>query len=107
MSTFLERFEERRNASMEKTAEEQAVEERIELMSKYAEAADAALYADHGDDYTEDDVVELAQHMINADAEAVENEGHEKTAEEMDAQIDELYGVGRIIGQGIKDELDN
>lgn len=105
MSTFYERFDQLRNANMEKTAEEQEIEARVELMSKYAQAADAHLAQDHGDDYTADDVVELAQYMINADATA--SEGAEKTAsaDDVDSQIDELYGIGRIIGQGMKDEL--
>lgn len=81
--------------SHEKTAEQVAVEERMEVINKYASLADSALAKEYGTDYTEDDVVKLAELMFNHDVEYQEN--MEKVAE--------AYQLGQIIGQGFLDRV--
>jgi len=100
--TILEQYE----AAMEKNAQEA---ETVELLTKYASMADNLLAQEYGDDYSKDDVIELASKLIDADAQAVS--GAEKTASaenEVDQEkVAELYQMGRIIAAGIKDELNN
>lgn len=68
----------------EQIKEAEAVENaRVETLTKYAAAADELLADEFGDDYQEEDVVELAQKMINHDLDAEEAE--EKVAEYVDA----------------------
>lgn len=66
--------------SMVKEAEAQAeVAERVDILSKYASAAEELLQASFPNDYTKEDVIELADRLIAKDA--VETEEAEKTAE--------------------------
>jgi hypothetical protein len=58
----------------EKVAEESGVvNERLEVLEKYAEAADALMADEYGKDYEEADVVKLAEMMIESDMEQEEN----------------------------------
>lgn len=76
-------------ASAPEISEEEAelVAARMEIFSKYASAADDLLAGTHGDDYTAEDVEELATYMINEDLaiEAAEEEAQEKVAEYVEA----------------------
>ena len=56
---------------------------RVEVLHKYASAADNLLAEEYGDDYDENDVVELAQRLINHDVE--QEEAQEKVAEYVEA----------------------
>ena len=56
---------------------------RVEVLHKYASAADELLASEYGEDYNENDVVELAQRLINHDVE--QEEAQEKVAEYVDA----------------------
>lgn len=79
----------------EKVAETQEVDARMEYLEKYAELADALLTEDFGDNYTEEDVVKLAEEMIRHDIE--QEQAMEKVAE--------AYQIGVIIAKGLKAEL--
>tara|TARA_B110000196_G_C21000741_1_gene592838 strand:- start:229 stop:552 length:324 start_codon:yes stop_codon:yes gene_type:complete len=68
--------------AMNKEAEAQD-NQRAEVLNKYASAADNLLAEEYGDDYNEDDVVELAQRLINNDVE--QEEAQEKVAEYVEA----------------------
>lgn len=56
-----------KEAPIEKTAEQIEAEQKLEILSKYAEAAESAL-AKAGEEFNEDDVVKLASKMIEHDA---------------------------------------
>ena len=80
----------------EKTAEQEIVDERLEILEKYASFADQALSDEFGNDYDEDDVVKLAEMLIANDIET------EEAAEKV-AEADQL---GRIHARAFVDELD-
>lgn len=69
--------------AMEKTAEyneqQRQADPTEEIITKYAELADDLLYQEFGNDYNENDVVKLAEMMIENDAAIVEET--EKVAE--------------------------
>ena len=76
---------------------EAAENARVEVLHKYASAADELLSAEYGEDYNEDDVVELAQHLINNDV--AQEEAQEKVAEYVDA--------GTVMARAFLNELAN
>tara|TARA_Y100001938_G_scaffold151168_1_gene246799 strand:- start:4935 stop:5264 length:330 start_codon:yes stop_codon:yes gene_type:complete len=80
--------------AMEKEAAAQQ-EARVEVLNKYASAADNLLAEEYGEDYTEDDVVELAQRLINNDIE--QEEAQEKVAEYVEA--------GTVMARAFMNEL--
>lgn len=69
--------------------------EKFEMLEKYASLADEMLSNEFGNEFSQDDVVELAQMLINNDI--AYEEGQEKVAE--------AYQLGVIIGQGFKDSV--
>jgi len=71
------------------------VDERLEVLEKYAELADNLLEKEYGKDYEENDVVKLAQLLINHDVEVQEQ--MEKVAE--------LHEAGIIMAKAFKAEL--
>ena len=80
----------------EEDAEAKAVvDERVEVLAKYAEAADSLLAEEYGDKYEQKDVEELASMMIAHDLK--QEEDVEKVAEYDDA--------GRIIARAFYDEI--
>lgn len=102
MSSLLEIHDELLKAASAQTvvAEEEAeakvvVDERVEVLTKYAEAADTLLAKEYGDKYEQKDVEELASMMISHDMEQEDN--IEKVAEYDDA--------GRIIARAFYDEI--
>lgn len=94
---LLETYEAMKRAQLEKIAEEQQSNEELEVLYKYAAAADELLASEFGNDYTEDDVVELATKMIN----------HDLAQQEQIEKVAELEAAGRIMAMAFKDELLN
>ena len=82
IDTYNQMVKEAEQAEEEKTAEE-VTEQEVEVLTKYATTADEMLAADHGEDYTEDDVAELAGYLIDHDMEVQAQQ--EKVAEYIEA----------------------
>ena len=83
MSNLLETYESMK-ANADITKEAEAVEnERVETLEKYATVADNLLAEEYGNDYNENDVVELAHSLINNDLQ--QEEAQEKVAEYAEA----------------------
>ena len=80
---------------VEKTAAATEVDERIAVLEKYAALADDLLEQEHGSEYTEDDVVKLAQLMIN----------HDIQVQEEQEKVAELHDAGIIMAKAFKEEL--
>ena len=74
----------------------QEVDERVEVLAKYAEAADGLLSEEYGEDYNEEDVEKLAKLMIDYDIE--QEEAAEKVAE--------FEQAGQIMAHAFAQELD-
>jgi len=87
------------NAAAEQEAMEKeaaaANEARVDVLNKYASAADNLLAEEYGEDYDENDVVELAQRLINHDVQ--QEEAQEKVAEYVEA--------GTVMARAFMDEL--
>ncbi len=81
---------------LKQAAEDQATQENVNVLVKYATYAEELLEERFGDDYTEDDVEKLAEALIENDL-AVEAD-QEKVAE-----YDEL---GRVMARGFLNELE-
>jgi len=83
----------------ETTEEKTASAEDLEVIEKYASAADDLLAQEYGEDYKEEDVIELATMMINHDQEnaIAEAEEAEKTAS--------LEEAGRIMAKAFLAEI--
>ena len=87
--------EEAANAeALEKEAQE-TTNARVEVLAKYAEAANSVLSEEYGEDYTEEDVVKLATYLIDRDID--EEEAQEKVAEYVEA--------GQIMARSFVEEL--
>ena len=104
MSGLLDTYNNMVAASEAQSQEEEAIKEaqaldnaRVEVLTKYASAADELLAQEYGDDYEEGDVVELAQKMINHDIQEEENQ--EKVAEYVEA--------GQVMARAFISELNN
>ncbi len=76
--------------------EEAAINERVEVLAKYAAAADQLLTDEYGKDYGEEDVEKLASMMLQHDVEQ----------EEVMEKVAELDQAGRIMARAFKDELE-
>ena len=61
--------------------------ERREAISEYVKTASALLTEEHGEDFTNDDVVKLAQYMIEYDVEVEEEEAAKVASYEEAGQI--------------------
>jgi predicted transcriptional regulator len=86
----------------EKIAEAQAqateiVDERMQVLEKYAELADNLLAEEYGNDYEKDDVVKLANLLIN----------HDLEVQEQMEKVAELHEAGIIMAKAFKAELAN
>jgi predicted ATP-dependent protease len=91
MSNLLETYEQ-----LQKQAEyDELDKERVDVIVKYASLAEEKLSDAYGDNYTEDDVIKVAEFMIDNDL-AVEEE------QEKIAEYDQL---GRIMARAYIDEL--
>jgi hypothetical protein len=87
MSRLLEVYEE-----MRKEAEAAVIEGNlVEMLSKYAEAAEAALVEEYGSDYDVNDVASLANGLMERDAEFIQEQ--EKVAEydQIGRQMAQMY----------------
>jgi len=73
------------------------VAQQMEILSKYAELADSHLTEEYGENYTEDDVVKLAQMYIEHDA-TVEVEMQKEA---------EANQIGEAIARGFLNYLQN
>jgi hypothetical protein len=82
--------------ALEKEAQE-TTNGRVEVLAKYAEAANSVLTEEYGDDYNEEDVVKLASYLIDRDID--EEESQEKVAEYVEA--------GQIMARSFVEELSN
>jgi uncharacterized membrane protein YcjF (UPF0283 family) len=82
--------------ALDKEAQD-ATNNRVEVLAKYAETANGVLTEEYGDDYTEEDVVKLATYLIDRDID--EEESVEKVAEYVEA--------GQIMARSFVDELNN
>jgi CHASE1-domain containing sensor protein len=80
----------------EATKEAEATQERVEVLAKYAEAADNLLSEEYGEDYNEEDVEKLAKLMINYDIEQ----------EEAMSKVAEFEQAGQIMAHAFAQELD-
>lgn len=80
--------------ALEKEAQE-TTNARVEVLAKYAEAANGVLTEEYGDDYTEEDVIKLASYLIDRDID--EEEAQEKVAEYVEA--------GQIMARSFVEEL--
>ena len=96
IDTYNQMVKESEQAEEVKTAEE-VTEQEVEVLSKYAAAADEMLAKDHGDDYNEDDVAELAGYLIDHDMEVQAEQ--EKVAEFVEA--------GQIMARSFSTEMAN
>ncbi|MBC8437010.1 hypothetical protein H8D85_01655 [bacterium] len=91
--------------SAQQTAEQEEIEkqaaavvdERVEVLAKYAEAADGILAEEYGEDYTEEDVTKLASYMLDQDIQ--EEENMSKVAEYVEA--------GQVMARSFIEELAN
>jgi hypothetical protein len=87
MSRLLEVYEE-----MQKEAAAAEVQSNlVEMLSKYAEAAEAALAEEYGSDYDANDVASLANGLMERDAELIQEQ--EKVAEydQIGRQMAKMY----------------
>ena len=92
MGRLLEKYDE-----MQKKAElDKVAQERVEVISKYAELAEAGLIDVCGEGkYTKEDVIKVAQELIDQDVQE----------EEDMAKIAEFYEMGQIIARGFIDKV--
>jgi len=102
MADLLKAYEQM-NAATEEEVKVAAVEEeenaaeleRVEILTKYAEAADTLLTEEYGEDYEEDDVIKLAGYMLDYDIEQ----------EEIMEKVAEFDQAGRIMARAHWDEI--
>lgn len=83
-------------AALEKEAAA-VVDERVDVLAKYAEAANSILAEEYGEDYSEEDVVKLAAYMLDTDID--EEESMEKVSEYIEA--------GQVMARSFVEELVN
>jgi hypothetical protein len=84
--------------NMQKEAEVKAlIQERVDVIEKYASLAEGLLQQEYNKDYTQDDVVELADKMIQ----------HDLAVEDQLAKVAEYDEAGRIMARSFVEELRN
>ncbi|HEC67166.1 hypothetical protein LCGC14_1399900 [marine sediment metagenome] len=77
------------------TEEQEKVAEEMEVLAKYAEAAEEGLKAEFGEDYSLEDVEKLAEMLIQRDLEI----------EDEEVKVAELAEAGQIMAQAFAEEL--
>ena len=97
MGNLLNTYEKMQAEQLQKAAEDKVMTERVEVLSKYAEAAQALLQDKYPNNYTQADVEKLAVGMIQ----------HDLEAEEQQEKIAELDEAGRIMARAFLDEVNN
>lgn len=102
--SLLDTYENMMNSAKEVAEQEEqekqaaaVVEQRVEVLAKYAEAADGILADEYGNDYNEKDVVKLASYMLDNDIQ--EEEKMNKVAEYVEA--------GQVMARSFVEELAN
>jgi len=96
--SLLERYELMKEAEQETQVSEEEVKvasERMEVLAKYAEAADEALKAEFGEDYSLEDVEKLAEMLIARDLEIDDEE----------VKVAELVEAGQVLARSFAEEL--
>lgn len=99
--SLLDTYERMKLASVSNDSKEEMdklASERIELLAKYAQAAEELLQEKHGNDYALTDVEELAGYLIENDR-LVEVEEQAKVAE--------LVEAGKVLAASFVDEVNN
>jgi hypothetical protein len=84
-----------KEAGTEETEETSLKNERVEVIEKYAALADNLLAEEYGEDYEADDVVKLAEYLIDYDVEA----------EEQIEKYAEYETAGRVMADAFMDQL--
>ncbi len=79
----------------EKTAEAIEVEEKMEVLSKYASAAQEVLTAEYGSNFTQEDVVKLAGKMID----------HDVAIEEQLSKEAEASRIGEVMAEAFVNKI--
>ena len=94
MANLLEQYK-----NMQKVAEVESFEnERVDAIVKYASLAEELLSEQYEDNqYNEDDVIKVAEYLIESDL----------AAEEEQEKVAEYDQLGRIMAQAFSDELSN
>ncbi len=77
------------------TEEQEKVAEEMEVLAKYAEAAEEGLKAEFGEDYDLEDVEKLAEMLIQRDLEI----------EDEEVKVAELAEAGQIMANAFAEEL--
>ncbi len=95
MSNLIEVHEQMLKQAADKVAETKVQAERVEVLQKYAEYAKGLMDQAYPNNYTEDDVVHLAELLI----------AHDIEAEEEQQKVAELDEAGRIIARAFVDEV--
>ena len=99
---LLERYELMKQAEQEVEVSEEETKvasERIDVLAKYAEAADEALNAEYGEDYELEDVEKLAEMLIQNDLQI------EEKSEEESEKVSELVEAGQVMAHAFAEEL--
>jgi hypothetical protein len=82
--------------NMQKEAEAKAlIQERVDVIEKYASLAEGLLQQEYNKDYTQDDVVELTDKMIQ----------HDLAVEDQLAKVAEYDEAGRIMARSFVEEI--
>jgi lysyl-tRNA synthetase class II len=85
------------NEMVKESEVNEELQERVEVLEKYASAAEELLENEYGDNYDANDVQKLAEALIDYDLQA----------EEEQEKIAELDAAGRIMARSFLDELSN
>ena len=96
--SLLERYELMKQAEQEvevSTEEQEKIAEQMDILAKYAEAAEEGLKAEFGDDYELADVEKLAEMLIQKDLEIDDEE----------VKVAELAEAGQIMAKAFAEEL--
>jgi len=102
MSNLLTKYELIKEAQAAQELEKTATAEELEIIEKYATAADDLLAMEYGNDYTAEDVEKLATMMINHDA----SEASAPVEEDVE-KIAALEEAGQIIALSFLETLKN
>jgi hypothetical protein len=92
---LLEVYEQMTKEATEKTEQTKLAEERIRVIEKYAAAAQELMNKNYPNNHTDEDVVQLAELMIN----------HDLQVEEEQQKVAELDEAGRVMARAFVDEL--
>jgi hypothetical protein len=95
MSKLLAVHDQMMKQAAQKEAEDRVVSERVEVLQKYAEYAEALMQKNYPNGHSEEDVVKLAELLI----------AHDIEEEEEQQKVAELDEAGRIMARAFVDEV--